>query len=168
MNSTDTWFTPVLYRVSDNCRTIHDYDAPFILVVVVVDLYLRLLYYLSSQASRARLVPTTLPIIYRRSLSGYLRLLRIYNYLSSQSQYTEYCVYYDCTELIVQDDEDRKSCFKSAKNRVCYSLSHMYTYIGTPNFLTNPLWVYQSSEVYTKKPIKRRRTLVNDSKLLEI
>ena len=33
MNSTDTWFTPVLYRVSDNCRTIHDYDAPFILVV---------------------------------------------------------------------------------------------------------------------------------------
>ena len=33
MNSADTWFTPVLYRVSDNCRTIHDYDAPFILVV---------------------------------------------------------------------------------------------------------------------------------------
>jgi len=44
----------------------------------------------------------------------------------------------------------------------------MYTYIGTPKFLTNPLWVYQSSEVYTKKPIKRRRTLVNDSKLLKI
>ena len=74
MNSTDTWFTPVLYRVSDNCRTIHDYDAPFILVVQ-------------------------------------------------------------------DDDEDRKSCFKSAKNRVCYSLSHMYTYIGTPKFLINPLWV---------------------------
>ena len=35
MNSTDTWFTPVLYRVSDNCRTIHDYDAPFILVVMM-------------------------------------------------------------------------------------------------------------------------------------
>ena len=44
----------------------------------------------------------------------------------------------------------------------------MYTDIGTPNFLTNPVWVYQSSEVYTKKPIKRRRTLVNDSKLLKI
>ena len=44
----------------------------------------------------------------------------------------------------------------------------MYTDIGTPIFLTNPLWVYQSSEVYTKKPIMRRRTLVNDSKLLKI
>jgi len=45
------------------------------------------------------------------------------------------------------DEDDQKSCFKLPKNRVCYSLRHMYTYIGTPNFVINPLWVYESSEV---------------------
>ena len=37
-----------------------------------------------------------------------------------------------------------------------------------PKFFDKSLMGLPSSEVYTKKPIKRRRTLVNDSKLLKI
>ena len=40
------------------------------------------------------------------------------------------------------DDDDHKSCFKSAQNRVCYSLGCIFRYIGTPNARKKVLWVY--------------------------
>ena len=52
--------------------------------------------------------------------------------------------------LIVKDDDDDeycKSCFKSAINGVSSSLWHMLTYIGTPTFMINLLWVLERFEV---------------------
>ena len=40
------------------------------------------------------------------------------------------------------DDEDDKSCFKIAQNRVCCSLGYIIRYIGTPKFSEKVLWVY--------------------------
>ena len=45
------------------------------------------------------------------------------------------------------DEDDQKSCFKSAKNRVCYSLSHMYTYIGKGN-------CHQSDQIFYLQNLK--------------
>ena len=62
-------------------------------------------------------------------------------------------VHYDCAG-IYRDEDETKSCFKSAQNRVCCSMGYGYTYIGTPNFCVKVLWVCELIEVRIFCPTK--------------
>ena len=63
-------------------------------------------------------------------------------------------VHYDCAGIYGDEEDETKSCFKSAQNRVCCSMGYGYTYIGTPNFCVKVLWVCELIEVRNFCPTK--------------